>query len=257
MRLVSILACCIACPILLGACVSKGTYLELESDLIETQRSAEMTNANLIAVQAQKTDLEDEYAKLQFENNTLQDRNTSLNERVENLSDQLKNEKTLVEEQDQVIQELQYTRQRIEAGLKEQIASQEIRIEEMEGKLKVTFVDKILFDSGSARINPRGRESLSDFARSFADNNGQKIVVEGHTDNVPVGSALRSRYPSNWELSTARATAVVRFLVEEAGLTPDRMAASGYGSYRPLAANDTEDGRSQNRRIEIILVPVH
>jgi len=257
MRLPSALAFCLCIPIFLGACVSKGTYLELESDLIDTQRSAEMTNENLIAVQSQKTDLEKKYAKLQSENMVLEDRNTNLNERIESLSDELKKERTLIEEQDQVIQELQYTRQKIEVGLKDQIAAQEIRIEEMEGKLKVTFVDKILFDSGSARINPRGRESLSDFAHSFADSNGQQVVVEGHTDNVPVGSALRSRYPSNWELSTARATAVVRFLSEEAGLSPERMSASGYGSYQPVAVNDTEEGRSQNRRIEIILVPVH
>ena len=256
MRLPSALASCFALSIILGACVAKSTYLELESDLIETQRSAEMTNTNLIAVQTQKTDLEKEYAKLKFENKVLQESNTNLNERVENLSDKLTSERTLVEEQDQVIQELQYTRQRIEEGLKEQIEAQEIRIEEMEGKLKVTFVDKILFDSGSARVNSRGRESLADFAQTFAESNGQQIVVEGHTDNVPVGSVLRTRYPSNWELSTARATAVVRFLSEEAGLNPDRLTASGYGSYRPVAANDSEEGRSQNRRIEIILVPV-
>ena len=255
MRLPSALVCCSALSILLVACVSKGTYLELETDLIETQRTAELTNENLIAVQSQKTDLEKDYAKLQFENGVLQDRNQNLNERVDGLSERLKSERERVEEQDRVIQELQDTRRRIEVGLQEQIAAQEIRIEEMEGKLKVTFVDKILFDSGSARVNPRGRESLLNFARSFAESNGQQIVVEGHTDNVPVGSALRNRFPSNWELSTARATAVVRFLSEEAGLTPERLAASGYGSYRPVAANDTEEGRSQNRRIEIILVP--
>lgn len=256
MRIITMLIFCISISIVTVACVSKNKYLELESDLIETQRSAEMTNENLITVQSQKTDLEKEYAKLQFEKKDLQDRNVNLNRRIEDLSDSLKNEKTLVEEQDEVIQQLQDTRLRIETGLQEQIAAQEIRIEEMEGKLKVTFVDKILFDSGSARIHPRGKESLSNFAQSFNGSNEQQIVVEGHTDDVPVGSALRSRFPSNWELSTARATAVVRFLQEETGMKPDRLAASGYGSHQPLAANDTEDGRSQNRRIEIILVPV-
>jgi chemotaxis protein MotB len=257
MRFSIVLVYCFFLSIALGACVSKSKYLELESDLIETQRSAELTNENLIAVQSQKTDLEKQYAKLQFENGVLQDRNRNLNEEVVRLSENLRNEQSRVEEKDQVIEELQVTRRRIEAGLKEQIAAQEIRIEEMQGKLKVTFVDKILFDSGSSRINPRGRESLLNFAQSFAESNGQQIIVEGHTDNVPVGALLRSRFPSNWELSTARATAVVRFLSEEAGLTPDSLAASGYGSYRPVAANDTEEGRSQNRRIEIILVPDH
>jgi chemotaxis protein MotB len=257
MRFPTILVFCLSAIVVLGACVSKSKYLELESDLVETQRSAEMINENLITVQSKKTDLEKDYETMRSVNVVLEDRNRELNERVSTLSDTLKNERSLIQEQDQVIQELQYTRQKIEAGLKEQIEAQEIRIEEMEGKLKVTFVDKILFNSGSASINPRGRESLLNFAQSFADSNGQKIVVEGHTDNVPVGSALQGRYPSNWELSTARATAVVRYLSEEAGLVPERLAASGYGSYRPVVANDTEEGRSQNRRIEIILVPVH
>jgi chemotaxis protein MotB len=257
MRFPSLLVCCFLFSIALGACVSKSKYLELESDLIETQRSSELTNENLLAVQSQKNDLEKKYAKLQFENGILQDRNQNLSEEVARISENLRSEQTRVEEKDQVIQELQDTRRRIEAGLKEQIEAQEIRIEEMKGKLKVTFVDKILFDSGSARINSRGRESLLNFAQSFAESNGQQIVVEGHTDNVPVGALLRDRFPSNWELSTARATAVVRFLSEEADLIPESLAASGYGSYRPVAANDTEEGRSQNRRIEIILVPDH
>ena len=256
MRLSIYLACCISLPVALGACVSKSKYIELESDLVETRQSAEMTNKNLIAVQSQKIDLEQKYAMVQAENESLQDRNGKLNRRVEELSDKLKDERTLVEEQDEVIQQMQDTRLRIEAGLKDQIAAHEIRIEEMEGRLKVTFVDKILFDSGSARINSRGQSSLLDFAHSFNGGNGQQIVVEGHTDDVPVGEALRTKFPSNWELSTARATAVVRFLQEEAGVTPDRLAASGYGSHRPIAVNDTEEGRSQNRRIEIILVPV-
>ena len=257
MRVITILTLFISISLAAGACVSKSKYLELESDLIETQRTAELTNENLIAVKSSKTDLEKQYASLQADNSELQDRNQKLNRRVDELSETLNNERTMVEEQDQVIRELQDTRAKIEAGLKEQIAAHEIRIEEMEGKLKVTFVDKILFNSGSARINPRGEDSLRNFAQSFSDGNGQRIVVEGHTDNVPVGAGLAGRFPSNWELSTARATAVVRFLQEEGGLHPDRLVASGYGSYRPVAANDTDEGRSQNRRIEIILLPVH
>jgi chemotaxis protein MotB len=81
-------------------------------------------------------------------------------------------------------------------------------------------------------------------------------VVEGHTDNVSVGSALKNRFPSNWELATARAAAVVRFLHEAAGLEPERLSATGYSYFKPIASNDTEEGRSQNRRIEVILVPI-
>jgi flagellar motor protein MotB len=85
--------------------------------------------------------------------------------------------------------ELEETRRKIEIGLKEQIASQVIKLEEMEGKLKVTFVDKILFNSGSVQINPRGQELLLEFADSFRENGSQNIVVEGHTDDISVGAA--------------------------------------------------------------------
>ena len=82
------------------------------------------------------------------------------------------------------------------------------------------------------------------------------IRVEGHTDNVPIAPSLRVRFATNWELSTARATAVVRYLQDKAGIAPDHLIASGYGEYRPLSPNTTPEGRAQNRRIEIVLVPV-
>jgi chemotaxis protein MotB len=92
-------------------------------------------------------------------------------------------------------------------------------------------------------------------AGSLRGHNEQDIVVEGHTDDVPLSAALRKRFPSNWELSTARASAVVRFFQQEGGIQPKRLAARGYSYYRPVVPNDTEKGRQQNRRIEIILGP--
>ena len=88
-----------------------------------------------------------------------------------------------------------------------------------------------------------------------ADTNNT-IVVEGHTDDVEIGYPLRERFPSNWELSTARAASVVRFLQEQANIKPERLTATGYSFHRPIAANETKEARSQNRRIEIILVPI-
>jgi len=82
------------------------------------------------------------------------------------------------------------------------------------------------------------------------------IRVEGHTDNVPIATSLQDRFASNWELSTARATAVVRYLQDKAGIAPDHLIAAGYGEFRPIAPNTTPEGRTQNRRIEIVLVPV-
>jgi chemotaxis protein MotB len=109
-------------------------------------------------------------------------------------------------------------------------------------------------------IKSKGQEVLLKLADSFRDNKDQNIAVEGHTDDVQIGSALIDRFPTNWELSTARATAVVRFLQEKGNITgnitPERLTASGYSYYRAVATNETPEGREQNRRIEIILVPV-
>ncbi len=212
---------------LLPSCVSKTKYLE--------------ANKNLESLEAKCNDLED--------------KNLQLSRDIEKLRLELEARESVIEEQKTVISELDGTKQKIENSMKEQIEAQEIKIEEIEGKLKVTFVDKILFDTGSVEINQRGKEVLLTIAGSLKENENQNIVVEGHTDNVPIGMVLRDRFPTNWELSAARATAVVRFLQDNGGLNPERLTASGYSYYRPVASNDTEEGRSQNRRIEIILIP--
>ncbi len=144
------------------------------------------------------------------------------------------------------------TKRQIETDLKEQIEAQQVKLENLAGKLKVTLVDRILFNSGRAKVNEKGKQLLSTLAESLKQNN-QNIIVEGHTDNVPIGPDLREKYPTNWELSAARSAAVVRYLTEKAGIEPQRFTASGHSFYSPVASNQTEKGRHQNRRIEIIL----
>ncbi len=131
----------------------------------------------------------------------------------------------------------------------------EITISELQGKLTVNMVDRILFDSGKADIKPAGLEVLKrvgDILKEVAD---KDIRVEGHTDNVPISPRLQQTFPSNWELSTARATNVVHFLQDRIGIAGERLSACGFSQYSPVAANDTPEGRAQNRRIQIELVP--
>lgn len=225
--------------LLVFSCVSKNKYVELENRSNETQAQLEQDKRNL---QAQIT-------KLQSENNSL------LNS-IEGLKTELRQEKLAVQQKEGEVSELEKTRREIELSLKDQIAQKDIKLEEIEGKLKVTFVDKILFDSGSVMIKPEGQQVLLKLADSFRDNKNQNIAVEGHTDDVQIGSALLDRFPTNWELSTARATAVVRFLQEKGNIEPQRLTASGFSFYRAVETNETPEGRKQNRRIEIILVPV-
>jgi chemotaxis protein MotB len=160
-------------------------------------------------------------------------------------------EKRIKELKDAIAQRDKAKRQ-IETDLKEQIKTQKVKLEELFGKLKVTFIDRILFNSGSTKINEEGKQLLSTLAESLKHNN-QNIIVEGHTDNVKIGPGLRKEYPTNWELSAARSAAVVRYLTEKANIEPQRFTSSGYSFYKPVASNETEEGRHQNRRIEIIL----
>ena len=224
---------------LILSCVSKSKYVELQNQSNETQAQLEQD----------KSALEAQISKLNSEN-------TRLLDTVEGLKTELNQEKMTVKEKEAEVSELEKTRREIEPSLQEQIAQKDIKLEEIEGKLKVTFVDKILFDSGSVMIKPKGQEVLLTLADSFRNNKDQNIVVEGHTDDVKIGGALIDRFPTNWELSTARATAVVRFLQEKGNIEPERLTASGYSFYQPVASNETPEGRKENRRIEIILVPV-
>jgi chemotaxis protein MotB len=139
--------------------------------------------------------------------------------------------------------------------MEEEIQRGEVTISELQGKLTVNLVERILFDSGSAEIKPAGFQVLrrvGEILKAAAD---KEIRVEGHTDNVPISPRLQETFPTNWELSTARACNVVRFLQGETGISGRRLAASGYGPYRPVASNGTPAGRTQNRRIQIVLAP--
>ncbi len=153
------------------------------------------------------------------------------------------------------INKLKGTYDQLVGNLKEQINDGQVQITQLAGRLSVNMVDKILFNSGEANVKPEGEKVLLKVGTALKTIQDKAIRVEGHTDNVPIAGSLRERFPSNWELSTARATAVVRYLQEKAGIPPERLIAAGYGEHRPIAPNLTPEGRAQNRRIEIVLVP--
>lgn len=175
---------------------------------------------------------------------TLQDRQSQL---------KLRGKK--IKEMENTIAQLNKTKHQIGTNLQKQIKAQQVKLEEVEGKLKVTFVDKMLFNSGSVWINPEGKDLLLTLAESFKQNKNHNIIVQGHTDNVLIKPEFREKYPTNWELSAARSTALVRYLQDKAGIDPERLVACGYSFYKPIASNLTQEGQQQNRRIEIILTP--
>ena len=144
--------------------------------------------------------------------------------------------------------------QGLEAEMRAELESKDVTISQLQGKLTVNILDRILFNSGEAVLQPAGEAVLKKIAGILAQHPTLKIHVIGHTDNVPIRASARSRFASNWELSTARALAAVRFLTETAGVDPRRLGAVGYGEFRPLADNATSEGRAQNRRIAITIL---
>jgi chemotaxis protein MotB len=142
--------------------------------------------------------------------------------------------------------------EQLAGALRTEIDAGRIELTELRGRTTVKMKDKILFASGSATIGKDGRDALRAVADALRNVRGKTIRVDGHTDNVPTSGGA---FASNWELSSARSLAVVRFL-QDGGVDPTRLAGAGYGEFQPIAANDTPEGRSQNRRIEITLVPV-
>ena len=225
----------------------------LEGELSQAEGKLQLMTAELKDSEEASNKCSEDLNDLQVQYTYLKNINLQLSENIKILKLELNKKRSVIELQEKVIQLLDDTKKTIETSLKDQIAAQEVEIIESENQLKVILVDKILFDSGSADINPRGRELLRVLAKSLKENKNNHIVIEGHTDNVSLTAYLMKQFPSNWELSTARAAAVARFFQEEGDIDPLRLSARGYSFYRPVAPNNTAEGRRQNRRIEIIL----
>jgi len=130
--------------------------------------------------------------------------------------------------------------------------SDELKVENRNGKVYVTMQDKLLFKSGSAEVEAKGNQALQKLAKVLLNNPGIEVLVEGHTDNVPISTR---QYSDNWDLSTARATTITRILTNKYNLPSKRVTAAGRSEYYPVATNATDQGKAKNRRTEIILTP--
>jgi chemotaxis protein MotB len=137
--------------------------------------------------------------------------------------------------------------------LSKEAAKGQLQIRQYQNMLTVDLAEQIFFDSGRATLKKTGKDVLKKVGEALKGYDDKLIWVVGHTDNVPVAKSLQGTFPTNWELSVARATNVVRFL-QETGVPPEHMVASGRAEYDPVASNDTPEGRQKNRRIAIILI---
>ena len=169
--------------------------------------------------------------------------------------------KEKVQEEQGLIQELQKEKETVvqshkslEDEMRAALESKDVTISQLQGKLTVSILDRVLFDSGEADLKSDGAAVLLKVAAILTQHPKLKVHVIGHTDNVPIRAGARARFASNWELSTARATAAVRFMTEKAGVDPRQLGAVGYGEFRPVADNATAEGRARNRRIAITIL---
>jgi len=157
-----------------------------------------------------------------------------------------------IEELSSRLEELNQAKQLLEERLSKEIQDKQVKLEMLGKGLVITVVGDLLFDSGRAQIRREAFPLLDKVSSVLKEVSEFNVGIEGHTDNQPI--AL-SGWKSNWELSSARALSVLHYLINEKGISPNRLSANGYGEFRPVASNDTREGRQLNRRVEIVILP--
>jgi chemotaxis protein MotB len=212
----------LALSVILAGCVSTSKYKKLESSKNDeiTSKNGEISNLNqrVSTLEKEKADLAQEKDAMAKAN---QDAKVQYDELVNHLADE------------------------VQKG--------DLKVTQYKNMMSVDVAEQIFFASGSATLKQGGKDVLKKVAEALKSYPNKVIRVAGHTDDVPLAKAIQSTYPSNWELSVIRATNVVRFL-QQAGIDPQRLIATGRGEYAPIASNDTPEGRQKNRRIEIMVI---
>ena len=270
-----------AVAVLLAGCVSSKEYKARVADIDNMKQNVSQLQTRVSALEqensALKTQLktaQDEKVALQGQLKKAQDEKVALEARLRTAEEgkaTLQQENAILRgqiaeiarqrdiamaEKEKAISGLKSTYDNLVKELNKEIKTGQIVITQLKDKLSLTMVEKVLFDSGSADIKKDGKKVLDRVGEILKQVTDKQINIEGHTDNVPISPRLQQKFPTNWELSTARATTVVRYLQEKAGLDPRLLNAGGFAAYRPVEPNDTEERKAKNRRIEIVLIPL-
>jgi chemotaxis protein MotB len=234
--------------------------LELrDSEIVSLKENIAGLKGNISDLNQSITDIERKYNELSGEKLS---QSEQFNLALKQKSDELKEKERLLAEREKTLNELQQViarqdsiTKRLNDVLRNALLgfnSDELSVEIKNGKVYVSMTDKLLFKSGSAAVEAKGKEAIKLLADVLSKNQDIDILIEGHTDNVPIKTAI---YRDNWDLSVARATSIVRILTDDYKITPTRLTASGKGEFWPRATNETPEGRASNRRTEIILSP--
>jgi len=239
--------------------VSRAQVVVLQKDSADTHSQLNACNLKVKNLYDDKTSLQGEKKSLQGEKASLQNENESVQNDLNALS---KESKMTIADQAKRLKALQnmiQSQKNIMNKLKNSIGdalmnykTDELYVYIKDGKVYVSLAEKLLFKSGSDVVDTKGVEALKSLAVVLNNTKDISVVIEGHTDNVSIKTKL---FKDNWDLSTARATSIVRILTKDFGFDPSSITASGRGQFHPIQTNETIEGRASNRRTEVILSP--
>ncbi len=221
---------------------------ELEGELEEANRRNQQAQEQIEVLTAENAAMTDRLRALGEDVSQLQARSSQLTDDLETARQRAEE---LARRERQQQERLAAFRTML-CRFRAMIESNQLRVRIVRGRMVIELPSNILFRSGSATLSDEGEGALNQVANVLREIPNRAFQVAGHTDNEPI---RRSRFTSNWHLSSARALAVVDYLQEDGGVDGSHLSAAGYGQWAPVASNDTEEGRTENRRIEIVLMP--
>jgi chemotaxis protein MotB len=234
------------------SCVSNKKFMASEARADKLQKDNARTLGLLNDCNVQVKILSDDKASLKNQNAMVQsDLNSLSAESKMTIADQAKRLKSFQD----MIQAQKDVMNKLKASIGEALMNyktDELSVYIKDGNVYVSLEEKLLFKSGSDVVDLKGKEALKTLANVLNSTKDITVMIEGHTDNVPIKTSL---FKDNWDLSTARATSILRILTTENGFDPNRITASGRGQFHPVKTNETAEGRASNRRTEIILSP--
>ena len=226
-----------------------------------SQEEYDAERAKVAELRGQLSEAQERHQKLEDRFGTVQAKNAQMVARLKALGQNVEELEGSLDETRRALEELRAREKQAQARLqtfrklidrfKKMIASGKLRVRVVRNRMVVELPENVLFDSGKAKLKKEGETTLGDVANVLKDVKSRHFQVAGHTDNVPIST---KRFRSNWELSTARAVNVTKLLIEK-GMKRGVLSAAGYADTEPVASNDSKEGKRQNRRIEIVLVP--
>lgn len=258
-KLISIIAITVFLSAVLSSCVTKKKYLTSQDWVNKLQKDSSMTHNQLDGCNSQVKNLNDQKSDLQKQlaaiEGNLRDVSNKSNQTIAQSKMTIAEQAKRLKDLQDLIQSQKDVMNKLRKSIADALVNfkpDELSVYIKDGNVYVSLQEKLLFKSGSAVVDPKGKQALGTLAAVLNNTQDVNVQIEGHTDTVPIRKEL---FPDNWALSTARAVSIVRILTNDYGVDTHRITASGRGEFHPVASNSTPDGRAANRRTEIILSP--